>query len=68
MKIINRVGSVLATKYGLGFNKILGTIHIHPTSPEANKYVFRKWQRAYAGQCVLAGWNVFTSVSGECTA
>ena len=68
MKITNMVGYVLATKYGLGLNKILGTIHIHPTSAEANKYVFRKWQRAHAAQCVLAGWNVFTPGSQECTA
>ncbi|MDC9719831.1 MAG: FAD-dependent oxidoreductase [Gammaproteobacteria bacterium] len=36
---------VLAMKYKLGLNKILGTIHIYPTMAEANKYVAGEWKR-----------------------
>ena len=39
---------VLAMKYGLGLNKILGTIHSYPTMAEANKYVAGEWKRAHA--------------------
>ncbi|ABD69352.1 pyridine nucleotide-disulphide oxidoreductase dimerisation protein [Rhodoferax ferrireducens T118] len=45
---------VLATKHGLGLNKILGTIHTYPTLAEANKYVAGEWKRAHAPQKVLA--------------
>ena len=45
---------VLAIKYGLGLNKILGTIHTYPTLAEANKYVAGEWKRAHAPQKVLA--------------
>jgi len=38
---------VTAMKYGLGLNKILGTIHIYPTLAEANKYVAGNWKRAH---------------------
>ncbi len=38
---------VLAMKYGIGLNKILGTIHIYPTLAEANKYVAGAWKRAH---------------------
>ena len=39
---------VLAMKYGLGLNEILGTIHIYPTLGEANKYVAGAWKKANA--------------------
>ncbi len=45
---------VTAMKYGLGLNKILGTIHIYPTLAEANKYVAGNWKRAHAPQRLLA--------------
>jgi pyruvate/2-oxoglutarate dehydrogenase complex dihydrolipoamide dehydrogenase (E3) component/uncharacterized membrane protein YdjX (TVP38/TMEM64 family) len=45
---------VLAMKYNLGLNKILGTIHIYPTMAEANKYVAGNWKRAHAPQRLLA--------------
>ncbi|VAW86901.1 COG0398: uncharacterized membrane protein / Mercuric ion reductase [hydrothermal vent metagenome] len=45
---------VTAMKYGLGLNKILGTIHIYPTMAEANKYVAGNWKRAHAPQRLLA--------------
>lgn len=45
---------VLAMKYGLGLNKILGTIHSYPTWAEANKYVAGEWKRQHAPQWILA--------------
>ncbi len=45
---------VLAMKYRLGLNKILGTIHAYPTMMEANKYVAGNWKRAHAPQKTLA--------------
>ena len=45
---------VLAMKYRLGLNKILGTIHTYPTMMEANKYVAGNWKRAHAPQGLLA--------------
>lgn len=36
---------VLAMKYNLGLNKILGTIHIYPTMSEANKYLAGQWKQ-----------------------
>ncbi|MCP5498067.1 MAG: NAD(P)/FAD-dependent oxidoreductase, partial [Leptospiraceae bacterium] len=39
---------VLAMKYGLGLNKILGTIHTYPTMSEANKYLAGVWKKAHA--------------------
>lgn len=36
---------VTAMKYGLGLNKILGTIHIYPTLSEANKYAAGAWKK-----------------------
>lgn len=45
---------VLAMKYKLGLNKILGTIHSYPTMAEANKYVAGEWKRANAPEKVLA--------------
>lgn len=37
---------VLAMKYGLGLNKILGTIHAYPTWAEGAKYTAGNWKRA----------------------
>lgn len=45
---------VLAMRYGLGLNKILGTVHTYPTLAEANKYVAGEWKRAHAPQKILA--------------
>lgn len=44
---------VTAMKYGLGLNKILGTIHIYPTLAESNKYVAGVWKRKNAPQFAL---------------
>ncbi|MBK8637682.1 MAG: FAD-dependent oxidoreductase [Chromatiaceae bacterium] len=44
----------LAMKYGLGLNKILGTIHPYPTWSEAAKYAAGEWKRAHAPQTLLA--------------
>lgn len=44
---------VTAMKYGLGLNKILGTIHIYPTLSEANKYAAGVWKRQNAPQAAL---------------
>jgi len=44
---------VLAMKYGIGLNKILGTIHIYPTLAEANKYAAGVWKRDHAPQALL---------------
>jgi pyruvate/2-oxoglutarate dehydrogenase complex dihydrolipoamide dehydrogenase (E3) component/uncharacterized membrane protein YdjX (TVP38/TMEM64 family) len=45
---------VLAMKYGIGLNKLLGTIHTYPTWAEANKYAAGEWKKAHAPQRVLA--------------
>ncbi len=45
---------VLAMRYGLGLNKILGTIHAYPTWAEANKYAAGNWKKAHAPERVLA--------------
>ncbi|MDJ0642595.1 MAG: FAD-dependent oxidoreductase [Erythrobacter sp.] len=37
---------VLAMKYKIGLNKILGTIHSYPTMAEANKFAAGNWKRA----------------------
>ncbi len=44
----------LAMRYGLGLNKILGTIHIYPTMSEANKYAAGQWKRAHIPQRLLS--------------
>ena len=44
---------VLAMKYKIGLNKILGTIHCYPTLAEANKYVAGEWKRANAPEGIL---------------
>ncbi len=41
---------VLAMKYNLGLNKILGTIHTYPTLAEANKYAAGNWKRSTVTQ------------------
>ncbi|MGZ3809685.1 MAG: FAD-dependent oxidoreductase, partial [Bacteriovorax sp.] len=44
---------VTAMKYGLGMNKILGTIHIYPTLAESNKYVAGVWKRQNTSEKML---------------
>ncbi len=44
---------VTAMRYGLGLNKILGTIHIYPTWTEANKFAAGNWKRAHAPERLL---------------
>ncbi|TRD11977.1 pyridine nucleotide-disulfide oxidoreductase [Erythrobacter insulae] len=46
---------VLAMKYKLGLNKILGTIHSYPTMAEANKFAAGNWKRANKPEGLL-GW------------
>ncbi len=51
---------VLAMRYNLGLNKILGTIHIYPTLAEGNKYVAGVWKRQHAPEKLmpwLARWH-----------
>ncbi len=50
---------ITAMKYGIGLNKILGTIHIYPTLAEANKYAAGNWKRAHAPARVLAWLEKF---------
>lgn len=50
---------VTAMKYGLGLNKILGTIHIYPTLAESNKYVAGVWKRKNAPEKALQFLNKF---------
>jgi pyruvate/2-oxoglutarate dehydrogenase complex dihydrolipoamide dehydrogenase (E3) component/uncharacterized membrane protein YdjX (TVP38/TMEM64 family) len=45
---------VLAMKYKLGMNKLLGTIHIYPTMAEANKYTAGNWKKAHTPEKLLA--------------
>ncbi len=44
---------VTAMKYGIGMNKILGTIHSYPTFVEANKYAAGNWKKAHAPESVM---------------
>ncbi len=44
---------VLAMKYNIGLNKLLGTIHIYPTLSEANKYAAGVWKRNHAPKGLL---------------
>jgi len=46
---------ILAMKYHIGLNKILGTIHIYPTLAEANKYAAGVWKRAHQPEILLKG-------------
>lgn len=44
---------VLAMKYNLGLNKILGTIHLYPSLAESNKFVAGNWKREHQPHGVL---------------
>jgi pyruvate/2-oxoglutarate dehydrogenase complex dihydrolipoamide dehydrogenase (E3) component len=44
---------VLAMRYGLGLNKILGTVHPYPTWMEANKFAAGNWKKNHAPEWVL---------------
>jgi pyruvate/2-oxoglutarate dehydrogenase complex dihydrolipoamide dehydrogenase (E3) component len=44
---------VQAMKYGIGMNKILGTIHIYPTHSELNKMVAGTWKKQNAPKMLL---------------
>lgn len=44
---------VLAMKYNLGLNKILGTIHSYPTLAEMNKMTAGEWKRAHTPEKLL---------------
>ena len=44
---------ILAMKYNLGMNKLLGTIHIYPTFTESNKFVAGNWKKNHAPQKIL---------------
>lgn len=50
---------VLAMRYKLGLNKILGTIHTYPTLAEANKYAAGVWRRAHKPQLAMKFLNAF---------
>jgi len=39
---------VLAMTHSLGLKKLMGTIHIYPTSAEINKFAANGWRRAHA--------------------
>jgi pyruvate/2-oxoglutarate dehydrogenase complex dihydrolipoamide dehydrogenase (E3) component/uncharacterized membrane protein YdjX (TVP38/TMEM64 family) len=52
---------VLAMKYGLGLNKILGTIHTYPTLAEANKYAAGEWKRAHVPRNLLRWVGLYHS-------
>ncbi len=52
---------VLAMKYGLGLNKILGTIHIYPTLGEVNKYVAGNWRKNHVPERALRFLEKFHS-------
>lgn len=45
---------VLAMKYKIGLNKILGTIHSYPTMAEANKFAAGNWKRANKPEGLLS--------------
>lgn len=44
---------ITAMKHKIGLNKILGTIHIYPTFPEANKYAAGLWKQAHKPEKLL---------------
>jgi pyruvate/2-oxoglutarate dehydrogenase complex dihydrolipoamide dehydrogenase (E3) component len=44
---------VMAMKWGLGLNKVLGTIHIYPTLAEMNKYAAGNWKKAHKPEGLL---------------
>ena len=45
---------VLAMRWKLGLNKILGTVHAYPTMSEANRYAAGEWKRAHKPDRLLA--------------
>jgi pyruvate/2-oxoglutarate dehydrogenase complex dihydrolipoamide dehydrogenase (E3) component len=44
---------VLAMTHGLGLKKLMGTIHIYPTSAEINKFAASAWRRRHAPTALL---------------
>jgi dihydrolipoamide dehydrogenase len=44
---------VLAMTHGLGLKKLMGTIHIYPTSAEINKFAANAWRRRHAPTWLL---------------
>jgi len=50
---------VIAFKYGLGINKILGTIHPCPTLAEANKYTAGVWKFNHKPEWLLKKVGAF---------
>jgi len=44
---------VFAKKYGMGLNKILGTIHVYPTMGESIKYAAGIWKKAHKPEGLL---------------
>ena len=50
---------VIAMKYNLGLNKILGTIHSYPTMMEANKYLAGEWKRNHTPSLAIKVLPVF---------
>ncbi len=57
---------VLAMKYNLGLNKVLGTIHIYPTMVEANKYVAGVWKKNHQPKKLLQWAAKFHSWKRGC--
>jgi dihydrolipoamide dehydrogenase len=45
---------VLAMKYNIGLNKILGTIHAYPTLAEANKMAAGAWKKQHVPERLLS--------------
>jgi pyruvate/2-oxoglutarate dehydrogenase complex dihydrolipoamide dehydrogenase (E3) component len=52
---------VLAMKYNLGLNKILGTIHVYPTLAEANKSAAGNWRRNHVSPFALKFAEAFNN-------
>lgn len=50
---------VLAMKYGIGLNKLLGTIHLYPSYSEANKSAAGEWRKLNAPKNLLKLLKVF---------
>ena len=46
---------VAAMKWGKGLTSLMGTIHVYPTLPEANKLAAGAWRKAHAPERLL-GW------------
>jgi pyruvate/2-oxoglutarate dehydrogenase complex dihydrolipoamide dehydrogenase (E3) component len=45
---------VLAKRYRLGLNRIMGAIHVYPTMAEANKFAAGAWKKAHAPEKILS--------------